>query len=124
MDGWNLGEEVSSTSSLFGNMKGEGRKEGKEKGKKKGKTVVGDETMGARVEQRGGSTRQEDMREGGKVESVEGENRYDYQGNSQKNPPLGRKRRKSVEQTKRKKSMGRRKKGSGRTERGRRRRRV
>lgn len=58
-----------------------GRKEGREgKKKKKGKTVVGDETMGARVEQRGGSTRQEEMREGGKVESVEGENRHDYQG--------------------------------------------
>lgn len=39
MDGWNLGEEVSSTSSLFRNMKGEGRKEGKEKRKKKGKRL-------------------------------------------------------------------------------------
>lgn len=33
-----------------------------------------------------------------------GENRYDYQGNSQKKTPLGRKRQRSVEQTKRKKS--------------------
>lgn len=55
---------MSNTSSLFGNMKGE-RREKKEKG-------FGNETMGARAEQRGGSTRQEDMREGGKVESVEG----------------------------------------------------
>lgn len=42
-----------------------GEKEKKENG-------CGNETMGAGAEQRGGSARQEDMREGGKVESVEG----------------------------------------------------
>lgn len=107
---------MSNTSSLFGNMKGE-RREKKEKG-------FGNETMGARAEQRGGSTRQEDMREGGKVESVEGKTDMITKETARTPPPLGRKRRKSVAQTKRKKSTGRRKKGSGRTARGRRRRRV
>lgn len=63
MDGWNLGEEVSNTSSLFGNIKGERRK-------KEGKWLW--ERDDGRWRGAEGSTRQEDMREGGKVESVEG----------------------------------------------------
>lgn len=63
MDGWNLGEEVSNTSSLFGNMKA-GRKERKEKG-----LWERDDGRWRGAER---SPRQEDMREGGKVESVAG----------------------------------------------------
>lgn len=78
MDGWNLGEEVSNTSSLFGNMKVEGG------GRRK--MVV--ETR-RRAEQRGGSTHQEDMREVGKVESVQGKTDMITKETARKTPRWG-----------------------------------
>lgn len=86
MDGWNLGEEVSNTSSLFGNMKVERRGGWGGGGEENG---CGNETTGARAEQRGGSTHQQDMREVGKVESVQGKTDMITKETARKSPRWG-----------------------------------
>lgn len=82
---------MSNTPSLFGNMKGDG-----------GGGVAGTRRrVRARSGEERASGRQERSWKGRKCGV---ENRYDYQGNSQKKPPLGRERQGSVQQTKREKS--------------------